>query len=107
MRYRLLHNLDGFDPFREGDRLADGFLGFMEVGANLTMSAVCDDIFARHNRDDRPDGKTAPSLSVGDVVLFYALGAAYTVERLGWREVDVEAVERSRTFARYLDSIRN
>jgi hypothetical protein len=31
---------------------------------------LAEDVFARHNRDDRPDGQLCPSMSIGDVVMF-------------------------------------
>ena len=48
-------------------------------------------LFAKHNRDDRPDGQLCPSMSVGDVVI---LGeTAYTVESIGWERVDLDAAD--------------
>jgi len=43
-------------------------------------------IFARHNRDDRPDGRLAPSLSVDDVVAVD--GRFWRVEPIGFDETD-------------------
>ena len=52
---------------------------------------VLDAIFARHNRDDRPDGPYAPSLSVGDViVLDFGTGRDrfFSVDSFGFTEVE-------------------
>lgn len=103
MKYRILHNLDrdwhkGWEP---GQRLADGY-----SGRALDLEAV----FAIHNRDDRPDGKTAPSLSVGDVVLVGKpttgrFDVAWAVQSIGFTQVSHLATFLNRTFKPYLDSI--
>ena len=110
--YRLLHNLDarfsrGYLP---GDRLVEGHRGTVELHGttsvdpaaqatddggpslvSVALSVACDQIFALHNRDDRPDGRDAPSLSVGDVVV---LGeAAFTVVSLGFEIVVVDPAD--------------
>jgi hypothetical protein len=105
MKYLLLHNLSGFDPFKLGDTLSDGFRGEIDAEDALTMSSVCESIFARHNRDDRPDGKTAPSLSVGDVIHFPLIAHTFAVERIGFRRVESYDVYCSRTYRSYLESL--
>lgn len=58
-----------FDP---GDHLIPGWSGRVPVGASPLDTL--ERIFRIHNRDDRPDGQDAPSLSVSDVV---CLGGVY------------------------------
>jgi hypothetical protein len=84
--YRILHNLDArfSRPYQSGDRLADGYVG--RHAAN-DLTAVCEEVFAIHNRDDRPDGKSAPSMSVGDVVI--AGETAFSVDRFGFTTVTI------------------
>lgn len=87
-RYELWHNLSakflrGFQP---GDYVWRGYRGTIEVPGDQPQA--CEAIFARHNQDDRPDGSTAPSLSVGDVVRMHvaAMGwAGWTCLSTGWR----------------------
>jgi hypothetical protein len=33
------------------------------------LNAIAERLFARHNRDHRPDGQLCPSMSVGDVIV--------------------------------------
>ena len=82
MRYLIYHNLNrfaGFDGFQPSDPMwidpteytiaADHDVTVWDGEAVRTVtSADLEAVFARHNRDDRPDGQTAPSLSVGDVI---------------------------------------
>jgi hypothetical protein len=68
--YTILHNVEvrsakWFDGYQSGDHLVRGYSG--QSGEGLAEE-VLEQIFAKHNRDDRPDGQQAPSLSVGDVV---------------------------------------
>lgn len=65
---------------RDGEHALDG-----------PVPPVLDAIFARHNRDDRPDGQLAPSLSVGDVIAldFTGPGARFfSVDSFGFTEVE-------------------
>jgi len=89
MNYTIFHNLDaGFSRgYQQGDRLVKGHEGDVDVSVRTT-SVGLNAVYERHNRDDRPDGQTAPSLSVGDVVL---LGeTAFTVAWAGFDRVDVD-----------------
>lgn len=52
---------------------------------------ILDVIYARHNRDNRPDGQLAPSLSVGDVIaLEFGTGRDrfFSVDSFGFTEVE-------------------
>lgn len=78
MHYDLLINVtrgkydDGY--IADTARLVLTYSG--EVGdQNTRMSDALHDIYARHNRDDRPDGKLGPSLSCGDVI--HLVGEGY------------------------------
>ena len=65
---------------RDGEHALDG-----------PVPPVLDAIFARHNRDDRPDGQLAPSLSVGDVIAldFADPGVRFfSVDSFGFTEVE-------------------
>jgi hypothetical protein len=91
MRYEILHNIDamfirGYEP---GDRLIRGYTGTLTTGETPPAT---ERIFAIHNRDDRPDGKDAPSLSVGDVVVLTPGRSKsrrywFTCLPAGWREI--------------------
>jgi hypothetical protein len=69
--YVTYTNVDGgfVRPYEHGDRLVRGYPGEIDVDP-ADLAAAAEAVFVRHNRDDRPDGLTAPSLSVGDVVVF-------------------------------------
>lgn len=88
VEYRILHNVDarfsrGYQP---GDRLVEGHRGSV-AGDPLRPRVTCETVFHVHNRDDRPDGRDAPSLSVGDVVV---LGeTAWTCASVGFEPVAV------------------
>lgn len=53
-----------------------------EIDLSDAMYHACETLFARHNRDDRPDGQVGPSLSVGDVVVIGE--TAFSCEPQGW-----------------------
>jgi len=57
--------------------------------AALASNVTLDDIYARHNRDDRPFGRNMRSLSMSDVILL-ARGehvSAFYVDTIGFKEV--------------------
>jgi hypothetical protein len=75
-RYSVADALGG----RDAEHVTDG-----------PVPPVLDYIYARHNRDDRPDGQLAPSLSVGDViVLDFGTGRDrfFSVDSFGFTEVE-------------------
>lgn len=76
----------GYEP---GDRLVKGWSGELAFSRYEHLDnptyAILEDLFARHNRDDRPDGRLCPSMSVGDVVVVGE--SAWTVMREGWSPV--------------------
>jgi len=78
VKYVLYRNMTSrFGGYTDGDKLwfdetvydvADASGDPDEVIAAEPEPRALDGIFARHNRDDRPDGQRAPSLSVGDLI---------------------------------------
>jgi hypothetical protein len=102
IRYKLHHNLSArfMRPANQGDLVIEGYEGTIEANPNdRTKTAPCDAVFARHNRDDRPDGRTAPSLSVGDLVTITDTDGAgrwivttWTVRPTGWEMFNLDLV---------------
>jgi hypothetical protein len=95
--YTNYTNLDarfgrGYEP---GDRLVKGFTGELAVSLYEHLDnptyVILNDLFARHNRDDRPDGRLCPSMSVGDVVVIGEI--AWTVMREGWSPVILDPAD--------------
>ena len=91
--YRIYHRIQRplFGTYRPGDRLWFDSTAY-EVPAEEDTGAVelLEQIFYRHNRDDRPDGQIAPSLSVGDLVALdwgTEETTFWAVQRIGWLEV--------------------
>lgn len=76
----------------DGDRLV---LTFTDIVVAESVDEACEELWLRHNKDDRPDGRLGPSLSVGDVVVLLndqdnnATPVAFAVEGTGWSEVPV------------------
>lgn len=100
--------------YQSGDRLTSGYEAELPRPSDsvLTLPDLCEQLFGIHNRDDRPDGKTAPSLSVGDVIVLRGLdnGYAYSVARAGFVKVDllnVEADQTGNSYLEFLDSQRS
>ena len=53
---------------------------------------LCEEIWQLHNRDNRPDGQMAPSLSVGDVIELP--GGSYSVCGEGFAQVEMLATDQ-------------
>lgn len=95
MHYQLFHNQTShfWRPYEPGDELVAGYRGEFppcfsireDLDSQEALLRLAEVIFAKHNRDDRPDGRTAPSLSVGDVVVIGEV--AMTVDRIGFKLV--------------------
>ena len=105
VRYQLWHNHDaGFwRPYEPGDDIRPGYEGTLEdfpgvgpwgwptaqrEGTRQSYPAVLEKIWWIHNRDDRPDGQTAWSLSIGDVVVIGE--CAWSVDHVGFIPVFLE-----------------
>lgn len=108
--YTILHNVapDHFlAGYIEGDRLVEGHHAAVEAPS---YEDALDDIWVIHNRDNRPDGKLAPSLSVGDVILLWDVEGgedAFKVVDVGFHWIDMpENVERTKTYLEVLDEAR-
>lgn len=96
-QYRLYHNLSSHYArgWETGDKLADGYAGTLPdidpQGVDVQSVDSCLwNIYLTHNDDDRPDGQTAPSLSIGDVIV---LGeTAFTIDFEGtWHRINLTA----------------
>jgi hypothetical protein len=93
--YRIYHNVQTpFQPYARGDRLwfdATAYEVSVSDGVHDPVNRLLNTIFDRHNRDDRPDGQRAPSLSVGDIVALdwnNENATFWTVQPVGWLEVE-------------------
>lgn len=91
--YDIFHNIDArwMRAYEPTDRLIEGWSGRFDNRDIDDVNSACDVIFAMHNRDDRPDGQLAPSLSVGDVVKLWLNGRydMRSVDNFGWKRVPV------------------
>lgn len=95
--YTNYTNIDGDwrSGYTRGNRLVMGYSGEITPAAiegidciSEPIAYVLEFIFATHNRDDRPDGRLCPSMSIGDVIV---LGeTAWTVTRDGFERVDLD-----------------
>ena len=93
LKYTNWTNLDAeFNrPYERGDRLVRGWSGELVVAAGPPLVELAEEVFARHNRDDRPDGQLCPSMSIGDVVVFGEV--ALSVDRRGFVRVALDAAD--------------
>lgn len=121
--YRLLYNMNfarlKFDGYKMGDQLVSSVeyaIEFAELPHD--MEAVLEIIFARHNRDDRPNPLTEPSLSAGDVVKVTVVRGdekiptgegEYTVKAVGFESVFVEDddIAREVTVLEYMKGLES
>ncbi|HEX3540522.1 MAG TPA: hypothetical protein VHT75_08785 [Acidimicrobiales bacterium] len=73
VRWPAMHELVGAEEVEiaGGDAVLDA------------MHAACEQLFAKYNRGDRPDGRTRRSMSVGDVVVIGE--SAFLCAARGWR----------------------
>jgi hypothetical protein len=90
----------GYEP---GDTMVTGWSGTIDADT-LEVHSLAEQLFSRHNRDDRPDGQLCPSMSVGDVVVIGE--TALTVEGIGFSicSLDPADVVESLTWRQYLDA---
>lgn len=97
--YHLYRNVGRpFFPYEPGIKLWFDRTAYNVADASTAPDAlsgeaplVLDAIYARHNRDNRPDGQLAPSLSVGDVIaLEFGTGRDrfFSVDSFGFTEVE-------------------
>jgi hypothetical protein len=90
VRYLVNANLrNKYFGWQDGDQLIHAGTIGVEAGPTDDGKAVCEKAFAILNRDDRPFGRTAPSLSVGDVLALWDVH--YACEPVGFRRVEVDA----------------
>jgi hypothetical protein len=93
VNYTNYTNLDSHysRTYEPGDRLVRGWTGIIDrrdVSFANGLLEIAEEVFARHNHDDRPDGQLCPSMSVGDVVIIGEV--ALSVASTGWKQVDVQ-----------------
>jgi hypothetical protein len=75
--------------YEPGDRLVRGWCDVVASTDPVPrFEVLAEEVFARHNRDDRPDGQLCPSMSIGDVVVFGEV--AMSVDGIGFARVDVD-----------------
>jgi hypothetical protein len=94
MKYTNYTNLDASycRPYEPGDRLVKGWED--EISPETFLAAtelVLEHLFAKHNRDDRPDGRLCPSMSVGDVIIIGE--SAFSVASAGFVPVAVDPAD--------------
>jgi len=110
VKYSLFHNIDKrrdddnvWGEYRPGHRLTPYYAGEIDaveptsdLGEPRTvLERTAEKLFDRHNRDNRPCGRLAPSLSIGDVVVFHVdpdRAFAMAVALTGFAEVDVDTL---------------
>lgn len=106
MKYSLFHNIDKYaddggpvnvwGEYRPGHRLTPYYAGDVDVygpAEHPDFLAAAEELFARHNRDNRPCGRLAPSLSIGDVIVFHnGKRYAFACAMEGFVEVDVDTL---------------
>ena len=89
--------------YAPGDTIVRGHQGVVTADS-ITEAAEL--VFRRHNADDRPDGRSAPSMSIGDVVEFADM--ALSVEPIGFTTVTLNASDKvtDRTWKDVIDSMK-
>lgn len=90
---RYSQYIDGWKP---GVPLKPSILGTIAVEAADEREAA-EKIFMVLNRDDRPNGREEPSLSVGDVVIIHTHDSdvPFSVQFIGFRTEDMFAVDEA------------
>ena len=86
-------------PYEPGDRLVKGWTGNLpscfeprtDIDTVEVMQRVAEVIFVHHNRDDRPDGRLCPSMSIGDVIVIGEI--ALSVGRIGFVVVTLDPAD--------------
>ena len=90
--YTNFTNIDAsfIRPYEPGDRLVQGWTGEVEIDSD-NFDRLVEVIYARHNRDDRPDGRLCPSMSIGDVIIIGE--TALSVASIGFVRVAVDPAD--------------
>jgi hypothetical protein len=79
-------------PYEPGDRLVKGWSGEIDmIWITGGFDEVVEVIYSLHNRDDRPDGRLCPSMSIGDVVIVGEI--AVSVASIGFVRVAVDPAD--------------
>ena len=110
MKYKIFHNVN-FDRvwkktgYEVGDPLASGWSDEIDH-VETVNDHLLEQLWVRHNRDERPDNRTAPSLSMGDVLIVD--GNAYTICAVGFRPVVVSEHDvTGASFIDFMDQIKD
>jgi|SRR5215472_590320 len=74
-----------FNGYRQGNPMKKSWEGELEVDQKIETDDQLECLFMKFNMDNRPNGKVAHSLSVGDVVVLD--GKAYAVQMMGFTPV--------------------
>ena len=109
MGYECWTNVDArfSRTYERGDWLVRGWCDVVASTDPVPrFEVLAEEGFARHNRDDRPDGQLCPSMSIGDVVMFGEV--AMSVDGIGFARVDVDHVDLvvDRTWLQVIDQDR-
>jgi hypothetical protein len=90
--------------YQPGDRLVLAHRGQLVVNDPSDLHAIAEQLFQRHNRDDRPDAARCPSMSVGDVIIIGE--TAVTVDRIGFQiaHPDPDDLITDRTWRTVIDT---
>ena len=80
-----------------------GYHGQVPIDDVTDVAAIAEQLFERHNRDDRPDRHLCPSMSVGDVIIIGE--TAVSVDRIGFQIVhpDPDDLITDRTWRTVVD----
>jgi hypothetical protein len=84
--YTIYHNQGPGRFWKAGTETDPYKVGYTGVIPDDVQSDLFEWVFFTHNQDDRPDGRVAPSLSVGDVVAITTYHDEQT--HTMWRTVD-------------------
>ena len=106
MKYTNYTNMDArfMRTYEPGDRLVRGWQGELDDIwlINESLTGLAEIVYGIHNRDDRPDGRMCPSMSVGDVVVIGEV--ALSVDLAGFKVVQLDANDILPTT--YLETVR-
>ena len=93
VQYTNYTNVDAryVDVYEPGNRLVKGYSGTIEVDDPTNLHRIAELLFHKHNRDDRPDGRLCPSMSVGDVIVVGE--TAVSVASMGWQNVHLDPAD--------------
>lgn len=91
-------------PVEPTDVFVLGWKGELE-SEPATLVHAAEKVFRIHNRDDRPSGQVAPSMSVGDVAVFETIDGAFAMACAseGWQACSVPVLVSDLTWREVMD----